>query len=138
MKPVTKATKKVLDVLTEGMKEVGDHRKIENGAYMPLTIEVIDTYGRDEGLQFSFCHYGQQNGDLMRDPEVCLIRTACGDWYPYYFRNDYLGKEDWAVEFDPYDGTVQSYWKALQKSIADFLTIWARNLKEQGFLKVVA
>ncbi len=29
MKPVTKATKKVLDVLTEGMKEVGDHRKIQ-------------------------------------------------------------------------------------------------------------
>ena len=44
--------------------------KIDNsdGTYMPVHIELI---GRiDKYDFFSLAHYGQQNGDAMRDPEM--------------------------------------------------------------------
>ena len=40
-------------------------------------------------------HYGEQNGDLMRDPEMCFeIRD--GELDPYFYRNDYVGVEQGA------------------------------------------
>ena len=44
--------------------------KIDNsdGTYMPVYIELI---GRIDNYNFfSLAHYGQQNGDAMRDPEM--------------------------------------------------------------------
>lgn len=44
--------------------------KIDNsdGTYMPVHIELI---GRIDNYNFfSLAHYGQQNGDAMRDPEM--------------------------------------------------------------------
>ena len=49
--------------------------KIDNsdGTYMPVYIELI---GRiDKYDFFSLAHYGQQNGDAMRDPECSLPCT---------------------------------------------------------------
>jgi hypothetical protein len=49
------------------------HLKIENEPYMPLTIERLgDAYGGNAGL-YSLCHYYEQNGDLMQDPEMCFV-----------------------------------------------------------------
>ncbi len=45
--------------------------KVTNKSWMPLSIENIGTGPR--GLPaISVCHYGEQNGDLMRDPEMCF------------------------------------------------------------------
>jgi hypothetical protein len=45
--------------------------KIENPPYMPLVIEAIEP--GPLGLPgLSVAHYGEQNGDLMRDPEMCF------------------------------------------------------------------
>lgn len=44
--------------------------KIDNsdGTYMPVYLELI---GRIDNYNFfSLAHYGQQNGDAMRDPEM--------------------------------------------------------------------
>ena len=44
--------------------------KIDNTdeAYMPVYIEIID---RSETYKhISLAHYGEQNGDMMRDPEM--------------------------------------------------------------------
>ena len=44
--------------------------KIDNTdeAYMPVYIEIID---RSESYNhISLAHYGEQNGDMMRDPET--------------------------------------------------------------------
>jgi hypothetical protein len=42
-------------------------------------------------------HYGEQNGDLMRDPEICFVVSdgvdGLANWTPLYFRNDYVGAE---------------------------------------------
>jgi hypothetical protein len=51
--------------------ELQFHIKIENPPYMPLTIEGIGT-GPRKLPAVSVTHYGEQNGDLMRDPEMCF------------------------------------------------------------------
>jgi hypothetical protein len=136
MRKINDKAGKVFDALTKGMK-LGDHKKIENKPYMPLSIEVIDRQGTN-GLRISFCHYGEQNGDLMRDPEICFIRVSgingAGIWAPYYYRNDYLGIEQFACNFDE-NGAVATFKPRMQKDIAIFAGTWAQNLKEQGFLE---
>lgn len=130
----------VFDKLTQGMDKVGDHRKIENGAFMPLSIEVIDTQGCNGGLRISICHYGEQNGDAMRDPEICFIKVpglnGKGIYAPYYYRNDYLNVEQTPVKFNE-GGAVERVAHFQQKDIAIFAGQWAANLKEQGFIEAL-
>lgn len=135
MQAINKKAKAVFDALTSDLVKIGDHKKIESGAFMPLSIEVIDKQGTS-GLRISFCHYGEQNGDLMRDPEICFIKIAgeFGGYYPYYFRNDYMGVEQFPVEFDD-NGAMVSYLPKQQREIAVFAGQWATNLKEQGFVE---
>jgi hypothetical protein len=45
---------------------------IENPPYMPLVIEAVDESGPRGLPALSVCHYGEQNGDAMRDPEMCF------------------------------------------------------------------
>ena len=62
--------------------------KIDNsdGTYMPDHIELI---GRiDKYDFFSLAHYGQQNGDAMRDPEMLFaLHKDTRQFIPYYYRN---------------------------------------------------
>jgi len=57
------------------LERAGGHRptlylKIENPPYMALVIEA--TPGPTGLPAISIAHYGEQNGDLMRDPEMCF------------------------------------------------------------------
>jgi hypothetical protein len=136
MQITNKSASKTFDALTRGMNHVGDHKKIENSPFMPLYIEVVDRQGSNS-LRISICHYGSQNGDLMHDPEICFIRVpgidGKGMYSPYYYRNDYLGIEQFPVEFDD-NGAVKSFKPKMQKDIIAFANQWAKNLREQGFI----
>ena len=74
--------------------------KIENPPYMALVIEATPEPGPMGLPALSVAHYGEQNGDLMRDPEMCfelclpLVGKACLD--PFYWSNDYFGVEQWS------------------------------------------
>jgi hypothetical protein len=46
--------------------------KIENPPYMELVIEAVDESGPCGLLLLSVAHCGTQNGDPMRDPEMCF------------------------------------------------------------------
>jgi hypothetical protein len=70
---------------------------------MPLVVEKIGEQ------QISLCHYGEQNGDAMRDPEVGFLvsRWTSGndsssrsimEAKPVYFRNDWIAREHCTVE----------------------------------------
>ena len=50
----------------------GLYLKIENPPYMALVIEASDESGPCSLPSISIAHYGEQNGDLMRDPEMCF------------------------------------------------------------------
>ena len=71
----------VMDTLTEGMS-VSDHKKLDNaeGTFMAVHVECI---GRcNLGHVFSLAHYYEQQGDLMRDPEMLFIKAEDGGYYP--------------------------------------------------------
>jgi len=65
----------------------GGHIRIDNStAFMYLAVEKI---GPDA---YSFAHYGEQNGDAMRDPDVVFYAPdRLTGVMPVSYRNDYLG-----------------------------------------------
>lgn len=70
--------------------------RIENPPYLRLVIEATPEPGPQGFRALSVAHYAEQNGDLMRDPEMMLeIEDAASglSLNPYYWRNDYLGVE---------------------------------------------
>ncbi len=65
--------------------------KIDNtdGVYMPVHIEIIDR--TDKYDHISLAHYGRQNGDAMRDPEMIIaLHKESQQFVPYYYRNDFV------------------------------------------------
>ena len=85
MQPLSPQALAVFRVLTEGLSQVGDHRKISNNqCFMPVSVEVVGTTPQN-ALIVSVAHYYEQNGDLMADPEVTFVIariTALPDHVP--------------------------------------------------------
>ncbi len=106
--------------------------RIENPPYMALVIEATDESGPCGLPSISVCHYGEQNGDLMRDPEMCFELGLAGGAHlsPFYYRNDYLGVEQWSrtIERDHY-----VYLANLHDQQERFAKQWDNNLRLQGF-----
>jgi hypothetical protein len=99
-------------------------RRIEVEGYLPLVIEKL------EGMPIiSMCHYGEQNLDPMRDPEVCfLLKEESAK--PVYYRNDYVGVEHATVA--GYFGDVPVEPQR-QHGLANFSRWWLARLNELGF-----
>lgn len=52
---------------------------------MPVHIEIIEK--TDKYNHISLAHYGQQNGDAMRDPEMLFaLHKESQQFVPYYYR----------------------------------------------------
>ena len=62
---------------------------------LPLVIEAVDESGPLGLRAHSVCHYGEQNGDAMRDPEMCFELGFAGGPHliPYFRRNDFVAVE---------------------------------------------
>jgi hypothetical protein len=82
-------------------------------------------------------HHGEQNGDLMRDPEMCfeLSKPLLCETYlvPYYWRNDYVGIEQYSRRAE---GIDYIFDRELYNQHLNFAALWDQNLREQGFLQV--
>ena len=52
--------------------------RLEVPGFMRLVIEHVGT-GPRGGQLVSVAHYGEQNGDLMRDPEI-VFEVEAGQW----------------------------------------------------------
>ncbi len=106
--------------------------KIENPPYMTLVIEATDDSG-PRGLPcVSVAHYGEQNGDLMRDPEMCFeLGMADGPTLKaFYYRNDYVGVEQWSRMMA---SGAYVYILSLHQQHERFAKVWDNNLRLQGF-----
>ena len=110
----------------------GLHLKIENPPYMELVIEATDESGPCGLPAISVAHYGEQNGDLMRDPEMMFELGLGGGAHlnPFYWRNDYVGIEQWSRFIT--DGQY-AYHAALHRQHEEFAKLWDKNLRLQGF-----
>ena len=110
----------------------GLHLKIENPPYLELVIEAMDESGPMGLPTLSVAHYGLQNGDLMRDSEMCFELGLAGGAHldPFYWRNDYVSVEQWRrnIVRDHYVNLV-----ALHQQHLRFAQTWDANLRMQGF-----
>ncbi len=122
MRKINQKAKKVVNKIISKLED--GYLRLDNsdGTYMPLSVEKISDN------EYSFCHYGKQNGDLMCDPEMILWEKD-GEFYPYYFRNDYVGVERYSINFE--NGKPVSFSPRFQKDDAVFFGTWMENVKYQ-------
>ena len=106
--------------------------RIDNPPYMQLCIEATDESGPCGLPGLSVAHYGEQNGDLMRDPEMMFELGLAGGAHlnPFYWRNDYVAVEQWSrfIRDDQY-----AYHTELHRQHEEFAKLWDKNLRLQGF-----
>ena len=123
------------------LEQAGGYRptlylKIENPPFMALVIEATPEPGPTGLPAISIAHYGEQNGDLMRDPEMCfeLSKPPLCDLTisPYYYRNDYMGVEQYS-RFRDESNSV--FVPDLYEQHEMFAEQWDRNLRDQRFVE---
>ncbi|WP_353070995.1 DUF6908 domain-containing protein [Tunturiibacter gelidoferens] len=123
----------ILDILRKaGGWHLGLYLKIDNPPYMELVIEAMDESGPMGPPTLSVAHYGEQNGDLMRDPEMCFELGLTGGAHldAFYWRNDYVAVEQWSrnIVRDRYVHLIE-----LLEQHQRFAATWDINLRLQGF-----
>ena len=125
--------KTILEILRKaGGWRPGLYINIDNPPYRELVIEAMDESGPMGLPALSVAHYGLQNGDRMRDPEMCFELELAG-WAhlaPFYWRNDYVAVEQWSRNIirDHYVYLVE-----LHEEHVRFAKTWDNNLRLQGF-----
>ncbi len=113
--------------------------RITVSGYMPLSVEEIGSSGDGYRL-VSLCHYGEQNGDLMRDPDIVFLFHNGPDGVaaePVSFRNDYLGIVQEVYRYDE-TGRRTHVVPSLKQELTEFAESWFANLKDQGFFASTA
>jgi hypothetical protein len=119
--------------------------KITVDGFMPLTMELLEIkIAAPFGVAtlYSLCHHYVQNGDLLRDPEMCFLVVDKGtnfndhhavEIYPQMYQLDNLGIYEESICIE--NGSVKSFIKLWQWAHCNFANIWLNNIKHQGFLK---
>jgi hypothetical protein len=84
----------------------------------------------------------EQNGDLMKDPEMCFFvidsrKGITADFEkvrvaPYLFQQDNLGIYEESVLMETC--TLAKLHRPMQKAHTEFANQWLHNILEQGFL----
>lgn len=130
MKPTKHATTNYKRLLSFIVR-LGDdgHRRFESDGYMPLVLEKL--YIDGGATVYSLTHYGEQNGDMMADPDMELkVDFDAGTVEPLTYQNDYMGV--FQQVYINRDGQ-RLYYPRLRTDLDDFLWRWLRNIEAQGF-----
>ena len=112
----------------------GLYLKIDNPPYLELVIEAMDESGPCGLPAISVAHYGELNGDAMRDPEMCFELGMPGGPHlsAFYYRNDYVGMEQWSrfIREGQY-----LFHTMLHREHERFAALWDNNLNAQRFVE---
>lgn len=126
MHSLNEQAKKIMEQLIAQLDD--GYFKLDNtkGAYMPLIVEKVTD---EPGFiaVYSLAHYGEQNGDLMADPEMTFGESE-HEFYPLSFRNDYVGIYQAVI-------TEQIDLKR-QKELSEFTAIWLMEIVQQQKLTI--
>jgi len=130
MQYLNKSAEKVFHTLLGGLKKSGDAKKIDNtdGLFMPVHVEIIDH--SKYGNHVSIAHYYEQNGDLMKDPEMTFLDSLKGNVFPMTFEQD-GGMPICQVAMEIDENDVIRRNDKLLESLADFANMWVKNIKDQ-------
>lgn len=115
-----------------------NYLRIENPPFMRLVIEVVGPMFPNGSCEISVAHYGEQNGDAMRDPEITFFVTPTEEghwqWKPLTFLNDYVGVHQVAGEYDNF-GFIRVRDAKLVRELTEFANQWDCNIKQRGFIE---
>lgn len=129
MKTYRSFAKHLLELLGEAQA-----LRINSDGFMPLSIEDIGLSANGQRL-IAISHTAEQNGDLMRDPEMVFAIHDWGEFLaaePLSFRNDFMGIMQEVYRYDD-QGKRTHVDPRLKKELKSFATMWFRNLRAQGF-----
>lgn len=124
-----------LDQLLGGVHAV----RITVPGYMPLAVEEIGSSADGHRL-VSLCQYGEQHGDLMRDPDMVFLFHDLPDGAaaePVSYRNDYLRISQEVYRYDE-AGRRTHVFPTLKQDLKEFTQSWFATLREQGFFAPTA
>jgi hypothetical protein len=125
-----------LNGLHETFQTSGDfHIQLKNDPWLPL---VIERHSDD----ISVTHYVVQGGDSLRDPEMVFSLQAWADasrcrfagWVPKSIEPGGFGRV-YPTGSMCEDGRTLRYSPRRMREAYSFAAMWARNLREQGFVK---
>jgi len=135
MKPTRYAScnyKRLLPFI-QGMNESDNHRRYTAAGYMPLVLEYLGYEDRHGNPVFSMTHYGEQNGDLMCDPDMQIaVNWTAGEVEPLTFQNDYMGMYQQVYKHNSAGQLI--YSPRLRSELDDFLRQWLGNIQLQGYV----
>lgn len=97
--------------------------KLKADGFMDLSIEWISEN------RIAIAHYGEQNGDVMADPDMTLyVDDEAKTVMPATYQNDYVG-----VYQEVY--TDDGRWRPkLSRELTSFLSTWLKNIEFQAHL----
>jgi hypothetical protein len=124
-----------LDQLLGGVSVI----RITVPGYLPLSVEEIG-FSEDGHRLVSLCHYGEQNGDMMRDPDIVFLFHHLPDGTmaePVSYRNDYLGIFQEVYRYDE-TGRRTHVLPSLKQDLQEFARAWFATLRDQGFFAPTA
>jgi len=119
-----------MNLLTQGLVNPGDHRKIDDGGPGIMAVHVEHLGITKAGPIFSIAHYYRQTGDAMRDPDMTFVRGFDNRYYPCSFRQD-GGYPVYQVSWHVRDERCNL---AMQADHVRFANTWMKNIKEQQSL----
>ena len=135
MRAINKHAQQIMEQLLQIVEATGEeHATIDNsgGAFMPVHVEKIGNM--KPGELVSVAHYGEQNGDMMRDPDMVFLHSSAdGKFYPASFRNDYLGVDQESIVWNC-GADIQGFRPRLQRDMAIFAGKWLENIRQQQLI----
>jgi uncharacterized protein DUF6908 len=100
---------------------------VEREGFLRLVIEILPAAMCPAGVPaVSVAHYGEQNGDPMRDPEIVFACISLTEWVPYEITQDYTATYRNAFVED-------RFYPSASRHMIELVNVWGKNLKEQGF-----
>ena len=122
---------KMITPFLDTVSKNGEALRFKAPGFMDLTIENLYTKDHYGNPIYSITHYGKQNGDLMRDPDMTFsINQNTETIIPLTFQNDYMGLYQEVIQER---GGKFMYCVSLLKDLDAFLWMWLKNIKAQGF-----
>ena len=126
--------KTVLQILQKaGGWHHGLYLNVENPPHVALVIDALDESGPCGLPALSVAQYAK----ALAVPEMCFELGLAGGAHltPFYFRNDYLGAEQFSRTIDS-DRYV--FLPKLYDQHQKLAALWDRNLRAQGFVEAFA
>jgi hypothetical protein len=108
------------------LTKVGSHLTLTMPGYDRLAIETVGVN------QVSVAHYFEQNGDLIAGPEIVFF-TGDGAWVPIALSLVVSGWRE-VARLSADGSTITHVVLAAQADAAGLARMWARNIREQGWL----